>query len=96
MTYIEHLLIKLTEESAEIIHHTDKALLFGLKDGYPDSGSTNIQDISREINDLFAVIEMLQEAGVEFHNLFDREAISAKKKKIICWMERARQLNTLT
>ena len=64
MNNTEHLLTCLMEECAEIQKAAAKALRFGLDDHAPDSGSTNADDISTEIIDLLAVIEMLKEENI--------------------------------
>jgi hypothetical protein len=64
MNRIEHLLVCVTEECAEIAQAADKALRFGLEDGSPERQSTNAEDIVKEYSDLVALIRMLFEEGV--------------------------------
>ena len=97
MDKLEHLLVCLNEEGTEIAQSTDKALRFGLDDRYPKTKDTTCrQDIEREINDLLGVIELLQEEGVPFPRLFNREDIEAKKAKVLKYMSYARARGTLT
>jgi hypothetical protein len=94
MNTTEHLLICLAEECAEVQQAVSKALRFGLDDGYPDSGATNAQDITRELTDLMAVVELLEEEGVlEWPH--SPEARETKKAKIRKFMEYARDRGAL-
>lgn len=102
MNESEHLLTCVNEECAEvaqialrIVQATDKALRFGLDDGYPNTDRTNRSDLVREFNDLVGALEGLQAVGVELPGLFDRAAIDAKKTKIIHWMKHAEERGAL-
>jgi len=81
MTYIEHLMSCLGEEAAEVTQAASKANRFAINGTYPD-GTGNVEMIVRELNDLYAVVEMLQELGVAFDGLGDRDAIEAKKSRV--------------
>jgi hypothetical protein len=64
MTRTEHLLICLAEECAEIQYAVTKSLRFGLADRYVHSKDPCPKEcISRELNDLIAVAEMLRAEG---------------------------------
>ncbi len=89
MNIIEHLLVCITEECGEIIQAADKALRFGLDDHAPGKNQTNLEDLVKEVNDLVAVIEVLDKSGVTFSGLFSRDDIEAKKKKIQHFLEYA-------
>lgn len=89
----EHLLIKLSEECNELGKAVSKSLLFGLDDGYPESDRTNAQDIKDELNDLFAVAEMLCSEGLDLK--LDNEKIKAKKVKVERWMKYAQERKIL-
>ena len=85
----DHLLVILSEEAHEISmaagrigQAASKALRFGMADGYPGTARTNRDDLVKEVNDLVATLEMLQESGVELPGLFDLDAINAKKAKV--------------
>ena len=93
MTRIEHLLIKLSEECNEIGKAVSKALLYGLNDGYPGSGRTNLQDIQDEFNDLLAISQMLCSENISL--IPDTDKIENKKIKVVFWMEYARQRGIL-
>ena len=89
----EHLLTCLTEECAEVQQAVAKALRFGLGDGYPGTDRTNEGDLLNELNDLFAVVEMLRDVGIWWR--IDGDAVAAKKAKIETFMEHAKQRGTL-
>ena len=78
MSKQEYLLVCLAEEYAEVQHAVAKALRFGLKDGYPGTERTNAEDIARELCDLMAVAELLEECGAVPRN---QTAVNIKKKK---------------
>ncbi len=89
----EHLLVCLTEECAEIIKAADKALRFGLDDGYPNTSRTNLTDLSNEINDLRGVIELLHADGVTL--TVDTNKITEKKKRVEQYLQYSLQRGTL-
>lgn len=93
MTRQEHLLIKLIEECCEVAKATSKALEFGLDDGCPNTGRTNLGDIKSELNDLFAIIEMLHSEGVDWK--IDDAAVMLKKAKVEYWMSHAQKRGAL-
>lgn len=70
-----------------------KALRFGLDDGRTQD-TTNADDIAKELNELFAVAEMLEECGaLPKRGIQD---VGAKKERVARWMEYAEQRGTLT
>jgi len=85
MNKTDYLLTCLAEESGEITQAVGKALRFGLEDGYPQTGRTNRTDIQAELNDLFALVELLQSQNVLIEA--DRAAIDRKKEKVLYWMK---------
>ena len=90
----EHLLTCLAEECAEVQQAVAKALRFGLDDGYPGTDRTNEVDLFNELNDLFAVVEMLHDVGIWWR--IDSEKVAEKKAKIEKFMLHAEQRGTLT
>lgn len=82
MTRAEHLLACLAEECDEIGKNCMKALRFGLADGYPGSNSTNAEEISRELTDLFAVMRMLVAEGIIPKPDLGGPAITGKQAKV--------------
>jgi len=89
------LLICLNKECSEIIKATDKALHFGLANGYPGDAVTNLNKIKIEINDMLAVCELLNDAGIFPDGFLDSNMIDKKKEKVLYYMEVAKQLGTL-
>jgi hypothetical protein len=67
MTREQHLLIKLSEECAEVAHRVSKALRFGLDEIQPGQDLDNGERLWQEIHDLIAVIEMLGEEDIPPH-----------------------------
>lgn len=95
MNYRDHLLVILMEESAEVTQTCSKALRFGLKDGYPGSGTTNLDDLRTELSQLVAVVNMLEEDlksdySDEDSALFDAHDAKRKKEKVNKYLERSR------
>lgn len=74
-----------------------KILRFGEITVSPDGKTIykNVEDLVREANDLLAVLEMLQEAGVEMPTIMDREQMDKKKAKVRAFMEHSRKLGLL-
>jgi len=85
----QHLLIKLGEECNEIGKVVSKSLLFGLGNGHPDRRKSNKEDLCNELNDLFAVVEMLYEF-IEWR--IDRGAVQLKKAKVERYLAYSREL----
>jgi len=95
MTEIEHLLICLSEECAEIQKAISKALRFGLDDGYPGGKTTNLEDIIKELNDLEGVLQLLAPKIFTFSNFSNSIEIAKKKDKVKEFMEYAKKRGTL-
>ena len=89
MNKIEHLLTKLMEECAEIIQEASKASLFGMDEVMPGQALTNQERVQRELNDLWAICEMLN-----LHHV-NRPAIESKKQKVQKYMDYAASIGTL-
>ena len=83
----QHLLIKLAEECAEVQQAITKSLLFGLDDCHPETKICNLDAIKHELNDLFAVVEMLHSVGVDWR--IDSDKVKLKKAKVEYWMKYA-------
>lgn len=79
----DYLLIKLAEECNEVGQMAAKTIQFGMEEVYDDgvNQKTNRERLIDELNDLFGVIQMLNdETGLNF--LPDADAIRAKGKKV--------------
>ena len=95
MNKIEYLLNILGEECAEADQMVHKTLRFGFDEVRSGQPYTNRERLTFEINDICAMIEMLQDEGFKFPNLGNREMIEQKKKNVIKYMEISREQGTL-
>lgn len=84
----EYLLVCLAEECAEIQKVVMKALRFGLDKGNPlgDEFISNHDEIQKELNDVVAVVDMLNTNGFTKIQL-SLDAQKHKKEKINKYME---------
>jgi len=90
----DHLLSTLAEECAEVIQRITKAQRWGLYEVQPGQELNNEQRIRYEVNDLYAVIDLLYERqGVVLHR--DNEQVIAKKAKVLHFMQYAREIGEL-
>lgn len=94
MNSIEHIVACVAEEGNEVGQACMKILRFALQGNYPD-GTSNIEALVRELNDLQGAVELLQDYGVELPGLGNRVAVEAKKKKILDHMKLARERGAL-
>jgi hypothetical protein len=95
MTRIEHLLVCLAEECAEVAQTATKALRFGLDDTDPERNIRADARIGQELNDLLAVVEMLRESGVNLGRFGDPASEIAKKAKVEHFLEFSRSRGKL-
>lgn len=85
MNDLEYYLVCGAEEAGEVAQCFTKILRFG-----PDSvnplleqpSPTNTEDLVLEVNDILAILELLQENGLVLNGLGNREAIEKKKAKV--------------
>jgi hypothetical protein len=95
MTKEEHLLVILSEECSEVIKEVSKALRFGLLDIEPGQPDTNYKKIQYELNDLYAIVELLHEKKIISLD-FNRVLIEKKKIKMLKWLEYSHSVNKTT
>ena len=95
MNRTEYLLTCLAEEAVEVAQRATKALRFGCDEVQPGQGLSNTQRIRQELNDLIAVAQMLEEAGVLVLPL-EVDAIDRKKAKVAAFMEYSRSCGALS
>lgn len=81
MTEIEYLLICLAEECNEVAKVASKTLRFGLEEKRPGYDKNNRERLEEELIDLFTVMEVLSEKGVNL-NILQSNKIMEKKEKI--------------
>jgi NTP pyrophosphatase (non-canonical NTP hydrolase) len=95
MKLIDHLLIILAEECAEVAQRATKAARFGDTEIQPGQGLTNAQRIMDELEDVRVVVELLREEGVLSLGPINSDRFEAKKAKVIKFIEYARQCGQL-
>ena len=81
MNKLQLLLGKLTEECCEVGQSALKTSQFGLDGTIPGTNLTNRDRLNAELNDVIAVIEMLNEE-FQLQYSYDINEIRAKKEKI--------------
>lgn len=80
MNRLELIMVGLTEECSEVAQMVLKNLRFGLQEVFPGQFLTNAQRLHLELDDLMAMIDMLNdEAGLAYFPNFQN--IAAKKVK---------------
>lgn len=87
----EYLLTCLMEECAEATQAASKYLRFGRDSTFAGYPTTNEDYLVRELGDIVALVELLQEEGI-IYNVYDPNHIDAKKIKVKEFRERSRQL----
>ncbi len=96
MKEVEYLLISLQEELAEMQQAISKALRFGLDDIY--EGKNNLQYIQKEYTDVQAVIETLEDIGVDVFTEDADEFLKDVEDKVKCikkWMKYSKDCRVL-
>lgn len=94
MNRTEHLLACLAEECAEVIQRITKAQRWGLAEVQPGQELTNSQRIVQELQDLHAVIDMLDDEGI-INMGIDRAAVEEKKRKVEHYIAYAKHCGAL-
>lgn len=85
MNKVDYLLVCLMEECAEVQHACAKALRFGLDDHHPSKGMSNVEDLMKELDDVYAIVALLQDEGIELDGSLGR--IIEKKAKVSAYMK---------
>jgi hypothetical protein len=96
MTRQEHLLTILGEEAVEVAKRCSKALRFGLDEVQPGQELDNQERLIEEVNDMAAVLQMLQAEGLLPSPLTDDRMIEAKRAKVEHFLEYSKQCGTLS
>lgn len=100
MTKNEHILNHISEECAEVAQRCSKALRFGLLEVQPGQFLNNAQRLRGELLDLFACVQMAEDAGM-FEEITlnmghpDDAIIEQKLDKIKKYMERSVSCGTV-
>lgn len=97
MNRIEHLLTIAAEECAEIQQAVTKTLRFGLEEGRDLSAveyGSNVERLRYELNDLIAVVEMLEREGLDLSP--DHQSRKQKKEKVEKYLLYSEECGTLT
>lgn len=96
MTEQEWLLIKLSEECAEVIQECTKSLCYGLshKNPYSEGGATNRDLLNEELNDVIGVLRLLAEYDVIPFEV-DEGKVLQKKIKVLKSKEYAKAIGII-
>lgn len=81
MNHLQFLLLKLSEECSEIAQIASKSMQFGLLERHPDLEENNKQRLHAELNDLNAIVSMLN-THYDFQYKPDNRAMNAKISKV--------------
>lgn len=87
MNKIDYLVNVLVEECAEVAQRGTKILRFGHDEVQPEQSLDNTERLVGELNDLLAVVEMLQEEGLELKGLANPVALAKKKTRVEKFMK---------
>ncbi len=96
MNRLEHLLTILTEECAEIQQAATKILRFGPDEGRDIAAieyGNNAQRLRYEINDMIAMVEMLEREGLDLSP--DHANRKRKKEKVEKYLTYSKECGTL-
>lgn len=94
MDRLQLLLGKLAEEAAEVGKIALKTQQFGLDESHPEQKLTNKERTHQELNNLLAIVEMLNEQ-FDFGFTIDREHILNKKLKVNKYAKYSEELGQL-
>ena len=89
MNKIQYLFQLLQEESSEIIQASSKCNRFGWHSVNQSSKiqMTNFEHVVVELNDLFAIVQMLKDVGFDLTAFGNQEAIDAKIAQVTHYMQ---------
>ena len=93
MTLTQHLLGKLAEEGSEVAQIALKTQHFGLSEKCHGQPFDNSERTHQELDDLAAIVEMLNELGLGYQP--SRERIETKKAKVIHYLQHSVKLGTV-
>lgn len=89
MNKVQYLLQLLQEECSEVIQDSSKCNRFGCNSRSHASQTpmSNFQHLVGELNDVFAIVQMLQNEGFDLTNFGNQDAIDAKIAKVKRYMQ---------
>ena len=90
MNYKQFLLGKLAEEASEVAQIALKTQQFGYSSKHTDHTITNKEEIHNEVDELQAIIEMLNDVGLDYKP--NMKNIKNKKDKVLYFLEYSKQL----
>lgn len=96
MTRLQHLLVCLTEECAEVAQAATKALRFGLDDINPHLNITAESQLTLELIDLKTVVEMLIQEGVSLQHEDEFNLMNLKEAKVEKFLKFSHERGQLT
>lgn len=89
----QHLLTILMEECCELAQDTAKAKRFGINE-QRDLSTSNAERMQKEYNDVLAVVDMLNDEGMDLHR--SPKLIREKRAKVEHYLVYSHQCGTLT
>lgn len=81
MNQEQHCLLKLSEECNEVGQIVSKIMQFGMDEKHPELDENNRERLFMELNDIHAMIQMLNEK-FDLGYIPSQEAIDRKKEKV--------------
>lgn len=95
MNRFQYLLTKLAEEASEVSQIALKTQQFGASETMPGQNWTNVQRIHQELNDMLAIVGMLNsEYGFGFYQ--NEQQIQAKEEKVEKFFQYSKSLGQVT
>jgi len=90
MNLEQFLLTKLAEECTEIAHIALKTQQFGMTEKHPSMTLNNAERIGVELDDMMAILDLLELVGFDWE--INADAIAAKRRKVAKYLKYSIQL----
>lgn len=94
MNRLQFLLSKLSEEASEVAQMCSKSSIYGLEHSKPRTEVTNKDRLIDELNDLLAIVYMLESEFFETQ-VEDTEKLNAKYEKVEKYYKICQELGTV-
>jgi len=92
MDRLDHLLVTLSEECAEVSQRCTKALRFGLNETQLEHTEDNALRLENELSDLLAIMDLLiLEGHINDPNTFSKKV--AKQERFEKYLERSKEMS---